>query len=134
MERGHLSEEDIFCPEVFRAQIGGFPGPFYEVSWDEALLKWTDFEKLETIRPEAIDWQRFWSELDKIKIWEWEQRYDNPHVLDGTSWSVHIEYQGKSLKSSGSNAYPDSKGAAPGKVFKKFCRAVSNLVDGKDFY
>ena len=43
-----------------------------------------------------------------LHIGEWKQSYDNPCVLDGTQWSVRIEYEdGKDpVEIDGSNAYP----------------------------
>ena len=37
----------------------------------------------------------------------WKKDYDNPYVLDGTSWDVTIKYNdGKKWKSGGCNAFP----------------------------
>jgi hypothetical protein len=63
-----------------------------------------------------------------------EESYCNPNVIDGTSWGIHIEYGKRTIKSSGSNAYPGTSDHSDSKVFKRFCREVSRLLDGKDFY
>ena len=46
--------------------------------------------------------------LRTIHIGEWEHRYDNPDILDGTQWELIIEYSNgrKREEYYGSNAFP----------------------------
>lgn len=130
------SKVDPPFPEIFSAAIGGFGGPYYQVIWKDGTLTYsTDLygtpQKL-LIEPEQ--WRYFWKALIELGVWKWEERYNNPGVLDGTSWSIHIEYQGRSVKSFGSNAYPGGEQRIePSVVFRRFCRAVSALVGGREF-
>ena len=43
-----------------------------------------------------------------LHIGEWKERYENLYVLDGTQWSISIEYENgkESFEIYGSNAYP----------------------------
>ncbi|MDQ1506660.1 MAG: hypothetical protein QOD57_4387, partial [Actinomycetota bacterium] len=34
------------------------------------------------------------------------ERYDDQAVLDGTTWALHLEHDGRSVSTSGSNATP----------------------------
>ena len=46
-------------------------------------------------------------ELSDLHMGRWKKDYDNPDVLDGTSWDVTIKYDnGKKWKSGGCNAFP----------------------------
>ena len=39
-------------------------------------------------------------------IHEWDERFDNPNVLDGISWSIQYEFEYKNRLICGSNKYP----------------------------
>jgi|GEM_PF-6953711 len=51
-------------------------------------------------------WQAFWEVLEGISIWNWKAYYNNPHMVDRTSWGVPIDYDGRKLESRALNAYP----------------------------
>lgn len=92
---------------------------------------------VETIVPSEAEWQAFFSKIDKLDVWSWVERYETP-VVDGTSWSVEIVTVDRTIKSSGSNAYPGKK---PGShsdfestpTFDKFLRTVEKLIGGLTF-
>lgn len=46
--------------------------------------------------------------LQSLYLGEWEHRYVNPHVCDGTQWSLRLTFSDgrKTLEYYGSNAYP----------------------------
>jgi hypothetical protein len=117
--------------KTFRLSIGGYFGPsyslelkgqdiFYETFGNEYELK-----NSEIISPTLGELDQFLGKIIKIGIWEWKKLYINPHILDGTSWSVSIEYEGKRFKSSGSNAYPER--------FNEFTKIVRQLINNKPF-
>ena len=71
--------------------------------------------------------------MDTVKVWNWRKRYVDLDVLDGTSWEVIIEYDGRLIKSSGSNGYPgeadaDQKRGISQRAFPQFCAAVRHLT------
>ena len=93
----------------------------------------------EEIQPSAKQWQTFRRALDRLNVWCWKRNYLDPHVCDGTGWSVKIAYSDRSLLSGGSNGFPgrdgreiSSRGDETDKTFAKFCRAVARLV-GREF-
>ena len=92
--------------------IGGF-GPGWEVRWEEGKLSYRCgfFGEGTEIGHERIpteaEWQEFWRGVETAKVWEWRKKYSQP-VLDGTSWSLEIVYNGKRLRSRGDNGYPGS--------------------------
>jgi len=78
--------------------------------------------------------------MEKEKVWEWRGRYEpNAVVLDGGSWSLELEYGGKAIRSSGTNAYPSDEDVTvattmiPTAVFNKFREAVGGLVGKETF-
>ena len=87
--------------------------------------------KTQEINPTEKQWLAFWTALNKINIWKWETRYENPGVMDGTSWRVCLQYGGKSIESSGSNSYPGDSDEADD--FGLFLRAVRKLLGGVPF-
>ena len=107
-------------------------GESYGLRWKQGKLLYEHFvhgyQKQETTELEvsAKDWQRFWATVDRLKVWEWDTSYQpDTLIVDGTNWSLEIGYQGKSLDTSGNNAYPPA--------FEKFCAAVRRLIGGLPF-
>jgi hypothetical protein len=122
-------------PDLFAASIGGYTGDSYAVEWKDGQLRYRAFglghrpkrtqRKAPCPSPVAVDWQAFWDELDKIGTWDWKANYREAGVVDGTGWSVEITYNGRELKSHGSNAYPSQ--------FDNFLKAIQKLVGGRRF-
>ena len=55
-------------------------------------------------------WSMLLDELDRLHIYEWDEAYDDPDVMDGTQWSLDIKFLDKSegLHFWGSNKYPEN--------------------------
>jgi len=128
------SPQDTNIPSrlnIFRLSIGGYFGSSYSLELKSQDITYETFgdgyelENSEIIRPTLAQLEQFLKKIKEIGIWEWKKRYSNPHILDGTSWSVSIEYEGKRFKSSGSNAYPES--------FNKITKIVRQLINNKPF-
>lgn len=131
----------VEVPAVFRVGIGGFWGPSYEVEWLDAELhyRWEREGRhgQEVIIPSVEHWRQLKGALDRIKVWKWAHHYEQP-VLDGTGWSLQVEWGQQTLETSGSNAYPTRTGAQsagfdPTPPFKEFLAAISRLVGGRTF-
>lgn len=80
---------------------------------DEQLLVerryWNGASEDGRVLYEGQTWESFISKLDVIGIEKWAEEYNNPDVLDGTQWSLDIEYyDGRGRHYSGSNMYPDN--------------------------
>jgi len=127
-------------PVVLKVFVGGYMGPSYSVRWEQGTLVYESrargYEPEETVElhPSPEQWAQLWQALEEIGVWEWQARYENLRVVDGTHWSIEIEIGGRRLTSHGSNAYPGSQGQRRVKSpFDRFCAAVSRLVDGRAF-
>jgi hypothetical protein len=62
--------------------------------------------------------------IRNCRILKWEKNYNNPHILDGTQWSLNIELDDRIIEKSGSNAYPNE--------WEEFCNTIQKLT-GKPF-
>jgi hypothetical protein len=123
--------------------IGGPLGPSYWVRWDaeEKALRYRSEEDPEVraaeealVRPDEAAWERFWAALDGVEVWSWDERYEDPDVLDGTGWFLEIAAGGRRVASSGRSAYPGGRGAGdPGPDFLRLCAEVSALLGRRPF-
>lgn len=95
-------------PNKFIFEEGGFgvlskleliKGTFY---------KTPQFEQnaLKLGQPSLEKWISFRHFLDHLNAWKWKPNYSNQDILDGTQWSLEIEYGDAKISCSGSNSYP----------------------------
>jgi hypothetical protein len=118
-------------PSILEASIGGYPGPWYSIELKQDALVYSVTQdtgrksKAVEIQPSAKDWKRFHRVLEESAAWSWEAEYVNADILDGTSWHLRVEWEGSSLNSRGSNAYPS--------WFQSVLRGLSQLVGGRSF-
>ena len=99
----------------FTLEIGGFFNGYtkykYTISGDHVLF---DADHSFYLKPsnlpvyEPFTREEFIRGIADLHIGEWKERYENLCVLDGTQWSISIEYEdGKEpFEIYGSNAYP----------------------------
>lgn len=124
-------------PQHFEVSLGGFTGPSYRVEMQEdgSLLylhhprSFTAAPGTETERVRVTDtqWIQFRGALEEAAIWDWDDEYIDPGILDGTQWLVRIQYADASVFSRGSNSFP------PGGRFRRLRGAVEALLGGREF-
>jgi hypothetical protein len=110
--------------DQFAFYIGGYLGESIYIKFDGNVLKYlkTDHRnQIVKITPTQSHWEIFWKEIDSYHVWDWEENYDNPDILDGTQWKLWLKNNGKFKKSRGSNRYP--------KLFNSFLKTASKLVN-----
>ena len=105
-------------PGSFSFSIGGFFGTTYrfELERDEiSYLKLVCGELIAEARtrPSKEKWDWFRDQVDKLNIWSWppdcyqQDRERRIEVLDGSSWSLTLEYPDQKIESKGGTyAYP----------------------------
>ncbi len=122
--------------ETLCFSIGGFRSGWEKIVWHENKFQHQFFHHIYSenieIPPDKIyseivplekDWEIFWQEVDKLKVWSWKKEYFNKGVMDGTQWELEIKIEGKRRrKMFGSNAYPKPKG-----TFDSFIKALNRL-------
>jgi len=62
--------------------------------------------------------------LQKVNLLEWNEKYPNPGIADGTVWSFEITANGETLRKHGDNSFPAEWDA--------FCRLISR-TSGRRF-
>ena len=99
----------------FTLEIGGFFDGYtkykYTISEDKVLF---DADHSFYLKPSNLPVykpftrEEFVRGIEALHIGEWKEKYENLCVLDGTQWSISIEYEdGKEqFEIYGSNAYP----------------------------
>lgn len=126
-------------PTQFEISIGGYMGDSCQLTWEDGSLiyqSWNagDLPVLpQFVQPSEARWSSFWKKLEKLQVWSWEPEYPNPGIMDGTQWSIDLEWGGRSLHSKGDNNYPDGVDGEPGRNFLRFLRAVQLLIGGLKF-
>ena len=124
-------------PEKLFVSVGGHFGTYYQIALNKGQLSYTqagdDHENApaHVIVPDFKQWRRFWKQVDAIGVWNWKSRYENPSVMDGTSWRVEIAHNGKYVSSSGSNDYPDGDASI---TFEHFFKAIRELIGDRSFF
>lgn len=120
--------EDIRC---FKANISRYALPdrdyYVEVNilnckiiWQKGLFVLDKFER--PMASDDIKW--FINGLHECRVLSWKQEYIQLYVLDGTHWSIEIEFADANIRKAGSNAYP--------KEWGRFCKFIGDFV-GKTF-
>jgi hypothetical protein len=113
------------------ASIGGFPHGHEEVRWRRGRLWYRPSEYVEnhvSVVPTVQDWEAFWSAIDRIGVWQWQPRYDDPDILDGTQWTLELMNGPRRVKSFGSNSYPGGTDRGHAQPFEQLLDAIGALV------
>jgi hypothetical protein len=116
-------------------------GDYWEVTWLQIALRYRkgliskeNQAREIVITPGAAQWARFWSDLDRIGVWDWKPDYSDPGVLDGQGWQLEITHAGRTLNTRGDNGYPGGVDAEydDSSPFGQFLTALRNLTGIKD--
>lgn len=78
----------------------------------------------------------FISELNELKVLNWDKEYFNPLILDGEEWGLELVYNdGNKKLINGYNSYPGSQPDSTEKTpeFKKLLNALNNLTESSLF-
>ena len=123
------------APASMTVVVGGFTGPSDSYVWDGSTLVHVHAANAGDANPEitqgtptAEAWTAFRQELDALEAWSWEKTYFNLDVQDGTQWTLQLEWDGRTIESSGSNAFPGSPGPEYGEQFDRFLAALVALA------
>ncbi|MDW7772283.1 MAG: hypothetical protein SCH71_05260 [Desulfobulbaceae bacterium] len=132
-------------PQKLKVRIGGILGSWYSVRIKGSDLLYRihkdededDFKELK-INPGEQQWRDFRKALDDIGIWQWKEEYPNPGEADSTQWFVELEWDGRTIKSSGDSNFPIADGnpeneAEMSPTFDRFLDAVRKLIGDLEF-
>ena len=127
-----MDDISTYFPKKFEIHVGGYMSSSFSVMKDGTELIYKVYEtgyllkKTTNITPSEKKWNQFWYSCTKLKIWKWKKRYEDPDILDGTSWRVCIKHNSKIIDSSGSNAGPE--------ILNEFFNSINKLLGGVDFH
>ena len=141
-----VAKELEAVPIQFSAEVGDAFGHRYSVKLHDGELLYLDLgndhsdAKPITISPTRQQWRNFRTSLDGINVWNWLGSYGPPEgtvVVDGSGWSLKIQYSDKKIVSEGNNFYPDGDGKSarnnPTATFIGFEDAIEKLIGGREF-
>jgi hypothetical protein len=104
-----------YLPNHFDFFIGGFWGGSYKIKYTsdgkleyQIMVEGYHLKNSKILSPSKKQWERFWTQMEKIDIWHWENDYES-FADDGTQWHIVIDYDGKKIESSGNNRYPGER-------------------------
>ncbi|HEX6747545.1 MAG TPA: hypothetical protein VF092_09680 [Longimicrobium sp.] len=114
---GALPEEGP--PDELVFSFGGFGvgSTTIELHGDSVVITHTPTDFLPTVPPPRVsrvpspdEWRAFWDAARRAGVHRWRHEYRAEGVVDGSGWDLRIVSDGRTLESSGSNAYPDQLG------------------------
>jgi hypothetical protein len=125
-----------WLPREFHFGIGGYLGPCHRITMVGDHLEYQQADHAYqyiapvVMKPTMAEWEQFWHDVEAVKVWNWKPKYWNIGICDGTQWSLKLVYQGRSMHSEGSNAYPGSAGPGYSQAsrFGRFLAALKTLT------
>lgn len=112
-------DEDTILITRLSFYIGGYGGPSYSLElslsdgkWQEKALLYDRAYYHKEAPPQplfpspGLSFAAWMSEWNELNVSSWKERYENPHCLDGTQWSLEYEENGVRHESGGSNRHP----------------------------
>lgn len=133
-------------PQSFEASIGGYMGSAFWIKLVDGILEYRQAEYgYEYGHPEYLElsarkWANFRKKLDALGVWDWKPTddskmqppYENPGVMDGTGWSLKIDWGDRRLQSGGDNNYPGFP-FAPSDISLKLSTMVGPRIEVNGF-
>jgi hypothetical protein len=113
-------------PTKFDFSITDISGPSYHFTLSEGYLVYSAKLPGQKAKPPLHraptpeQWQEFRHQLDKLKIWQWKPAYGDKSYIEGTQWSLAVEYADHSVRSEGHRDFPDN--------YDGFLKALASLV------
>ena len=111
---------DAGRPEALEFSMGGYFGASTRVVLVGDTVVYTRSQPWESPVPSPIDsirivpsaesWQAFWSAMDRSGVNRWRGHYLAEQIADGLGWELTLRTGGRTIRSSGTNAYPDRLG------------------------
>ena len=122
--------------------IGGYVGTSYNleitqlknsfnISCQKSNDRYENFIEIRNINIELSQWACIWKNILKCYVYDWNEKYVDNNIIDGTNWELHIESISELnieenleiLNSSGENQYPV--------YYNKLLRIFSKLIGEK---
>jgi hypothetical protein len=128
------SRQSTHLPDEFEFFEGHAYTGADRVKWEDERLvfvkrvadmtgKGSFHETTERLKPPPEEWERFWTRIDSLGVWQWKSDYHDPKRdwPDGESWALTLRHGARQMKSKGYNAVPDA--------YSKLRSAVYELIE-----
>ena len=124
------------APEEFTFHTGGFGAESrsYEVRGDTVVFRRSlPFApppvRVDSLRrvPSSSEWRTFWAAAEAAGVHYWRSEYRNPDIVDGGGFTMHLRADGRTINTSGSNAYPNRRGLQKFDMPPEFSEFVAAL-------
>jgi hypothetical protein len=76
------------------------------------------------IAPSPVQWDRFWSAVERLGVWEWEAEYSRRPPPDSMTWELELAHDGRRVRSRGHGEGPTT--------LPDLIVALSELLGGRD--
>ncbi|MFO1407267.1 MAG: hypothetical protein U1F08_07020 [Steroidobacteraceae bacterium] len=100
-------------PKAFCLAVGGYPTGTSVVVWRRGVVRYVPpMSKIgdadnRLIVPTAEECAAFARVLRRIRVCDWDERYEFPEICDGTQWRLLVDWPGLArVRARGSNEYP----------------------------
>ena len=126
--------------DLLQIEYSTFGGAAFTISLQESVLTYEWFQdglyasadRHIQITPDSFALQKFWAQIRMIGVWRWREAYEG-HALDGEHWLIRLSHEGKQVHTQLVNAYPPKGSQYPSEAFKRFLKAVGELLGDKEF-
>jgi hypothetical protein len=113
-------------PNKFDFSITDISGPSYHFTLQDGYLVYSAKVPGQKSKP-PLDraptpeqWQEFRRQLDKLKVWQWKPAYGDKSYIEGTQWSLVLDFGDHSVHSEGHRDFPDN--------YDGFLKALGSLL------
>ncbi|WP_160165000.1 ImmA/IrrE family metallo-endopeptidase [Chrysiogenes arsenatis] len=123
-----IGDTDLI-PVEFHFSVGGYFGSSYALTLKDETIDYEIWHLSDGhVVPTTVlsvkkgAWSKFLQVCHEINVWDWNSRYVNPGVCDGTQWQFVLRLPYAFIESSGDNSYPPE--------FDRLLAAASRLANG----
>jgi len=110
-----------------KASVGGYFGGYYKVTIDLVNGKMEYSHSLSDNMIKSLvtedELKYLIKKVKELRVLDWDERYENNDILDGTQWDIELIYDDKKKSIYGSNDFP--------KEWKKFCKVIEKVIHQK---
>jgi len=125
--------------DIIEFSCGGYFGGYNTIRFSNGTVTLSNSQAPFNEQNKKVSEERlaaFWEKVETIGVWDWQDEYIDPNILDGTQWHLILVHGDREKKIYGSNMFPpnisitDNRESAP---FHQLCQAVNKLVGRKYF-
>jgi len=125
--------------DMIEFSCGGYFGGYNTIHYSNGKVALSNSqapynEQTKNVLEETLE--AFWEKVETIGVWDWQDEYVNPTILDGTQWKLKLVHGDREKKIYGSNMFPPNISISDNREsedFHQLCQAVNELIGRKYF-